>query len=55
MSNSRKKLIGVALPLEAINKVHGAEEVDPARASDFGVTSANYNFSEHLARAEPPR
>jgi hypothetical protein len=42
----RKKLIEVALPLEAISKQRPE--------SDFGVTSVNYDFAQLLARATMP-
>lgn len=41
---ARKKLIEVALPLEASN-----------REPDFGVTSVHYDCAELLRKAEAPR
>ena len=57
MTNRRKKLIEVALPLAAINK----ESVKAAyvrelfgREPDFGVTSVNYKLAELLAKGGIP-
>ena len=65
-----KKLIEVALPLEAINKTSAREKSirhwNPRtlhlwwarrpfqREPDFGVTSVNYDFAELLVRAGVP-
>jgi len=62
---NRKKLIEVALPLEAINKASAREFDGDAhrvhyirqpfhREPDFGVTSVNYDFSDLLSRATLP-
>ena len=67
---NRKKLIEVALPLEAINKESAREKSirhgHPStlhlwwarrpfwRAPDLAATSLNYNLSELLALAEEP-
>jgi hypothetical protein len=67
----RKKLIEVALPLEAINKASAREKSirhgHPStlhlswarrpfqRELAFGGTSVNYDFRERLVQAEEPR
>ena len=52
MAQHRKKLIEVALPLEAINKASAREpfEVEPG----FGVVSVNYDLRELLSRSTEP-
>ena len=55
---NRKKLIEVALPLEAIN-AESAREMSYIRRPfqrepDFGVTSVNYDLDELLDRSEGP-
>jgi hypothetical protein len=53
----RKKLIEVALPLEAINRestLHHSPRRPFQREPDFGVTSVNYASQELLTRAEEP-
>jgi hypothetical protein len=48
MTTYRKKLIKLALPLEAINTALAGEK------PDFGVTSVNYDLEELLERSESP-
>jgi len=58
MTNRRKKLIEVALPLAAINKEMAKITYvrEPfGREPDFGVTSVSYKLAELLAKGEPPR
>jgi hypothetical protein len=64
---THRKLIEVALPLDAINvasarersthKGHGhpSPRTHGQREPDCGVTSVNYDFAGLLARAEAPR
>jgi hypothetical protein len=57
---SKKKLIEVALPLEAINKASAREKSirhgHPTfqREPDFRVTSVNYDYAALLERAGTP-
>jgi hypothetical protein len=52
---TRKKLIEVALPLQAINEAATREKSIPPRPEpDFGLTSVNYDFAKLIARAESP-
>jgi adenine-specific DNA methylase len=67
MNQHRRKLIEVALPLDAIGSALAREEsirrghghpsslYHDGREPDFGATSVNYDFAGLLAWAEAPR
>ena len=62
MTVTRKKLIEVALPLEAINAAsareksirHGHQRRPFQREPDFGVPSVNYDFADLFTRGAIP-